>query len=156
MVDKFIRADTNTGFEGAMYIFSIPFIPKYPDAWWCISEIWIYYTTLKMFFGPVPVFTINARRSQTYLLDIVRKWSIIYMEFGTSLYISFVDRRKSLIPVGSRGFMFHPNRVITEFTEGAAIWNYWLMFRSLYWIMSICACKLIKAIQMYQISCVTF
>ena len=76
--------------------FPMPSSPKYPCAWWCISSIWICYTCLKMFLGPVPASTMNTRRTKPYLLVILITLSIMSLEFETdisnlsaSLYISF-------------------------------------------------------------------
>ena len=140
---KFSRADTTKGVGMAFTTFAMNVIPNYPCDWWCIYSIWIWYTYLNMFFAPTPVFIMNARRPQTYLLARLRKWSIMSLVFETeisnlsdSLSIYFVALRQSLIP-----FVF---------------WTCLFMFILLKWFMSHCACLLVNTIKMYRIWCVIF
>ena len=81
-----VRADTVKGFGRNWFTFPITCSVKYPFAWFCNYSSWFYSNILEIFFVPVPVFTMNARRPQPYLLAKLRKWLMISLAFETEIF----------------------------------------------------------------------
>ena len=94
---KFSRYDTSKRLGRDISTFPIPCSPKYPCACSCISASWNFSKTLKTYFVPVSVPTMNARRPQPYLADKLRNWSTMSLEFETEIYILSVSLSISLV-----------------------------------------------------------
>ena len=83
---KWVRYDTVKGLRRGAKSFTIPISPKYSCYWFCISSRRICSTTLKNSFGPLPLFTMNKRLPNPYLLAKLIKLSTMYLEIETEIY----------------------------------------------------------------------